>query len=465
MTLNWRKPAALGFLHARHSRIVDELKFIRAIEYQSPEKIEAVQQERLTHLLLHAWANTSYYREVLSDAGVVKDGRVDLEQFSNVPLLTKDIIRREQDRLKSKVVLKDRKPFRNSSGGSTGQPVEFWQDSFYWDMVIASKLHTFETLGKQIGEPEMKIWGSERDLFQGTIGWKAKLQNFLYNRDFQQCYQLPDRRIREIVQRINQRKPKLIWSYRDGIDVIASYINRHRLPVHRPAAIVLGGATIYPNLVEHVRQTFHAPVINFYGSREMGGVACQCLEQGGLHIASYARKVEVLDTDGCPVMDQEGELVITALHNYTMPMIRYRIGDRGTLSSGRCPCGRGFPMIGSISGRVVERFINKQGDRIDPLYFVCLVRVYRPNFLKRFQMVQETCERIRIKMILEEGSSEQEARKGMGEITEKIRLVMGPACEVIYEFVKEIPLTPSGKHEYIVSKVPDAGCAHQVGAG
>lgn len=455
MKLNWRYIAATAYLRARGSRILKELKLLRRLERASPEEIRALRDQRLTDLLIHAWRHTEYYREVLADCGVVVDGKVHLHRFSQLPLLTKDVLLREQSRLRARETAPGRKPFRNSSGGTTGQPTVFWQDSFYWDMVIASKLYTFEMLGKRLGEPEMKIWGSERDLSEGTIGWKARLQNFLYNRDFQQCFHLPSARVDEIVRRINQIRPKLIWSYRDGIDVVAGHILRKGLEVHSPTAIVAGGATLYPHIVKTVEAAFQAPLVNYYGSREFGGVACQCLEREGLHIASYASVVEVVDERARPVVDREGELAITSLHNYTMPLIRYQIGDRGTMSSRTCACGRGFPMLESISGRIVERFVNARGDTVDPIYFIRMIRLlYPPAYLQRFQMVQERTDHIRVNMILEEGASSSDVRAKLPRFTEAVRLVMGEECEVKYEFVSEIPLTASGKHQYIVCRVP-----------
>ena len=89
--MNWRKPIMLGVLKATNSPIPGELRFIRSIERKSREEILDLQNQRLTALLQHAWKHTDYYREVLSDCGVVRDGKVDLDRFEDIPFLTKDI--------------------------------------------------------------------------------------------------------------------------------------------------------------------------------------------------------------------------------------------------------------------------------------------------------------------------------------------------------------------------------------
>lgn len=453
--MNWRKPVMLGILKATNSPIPGELNFIRSIERQSREDIFGFQNQRLTALLQHAWKHTDYYREVLSDCRVVRDGKVDLDRFEEIPFLTKDILRDEADRLRAKVVPKGRSPYPNSSGGSTtGQPASFWQDSYYWDMNIANKLYHFEVLGKELGDSEMKVWGSERDLTTGTIGFTAKLKNYIYNRKFEQCFLLPEKQILSIINDINRFKPKIIWTYRDGMDVIASYILRNGLTPYSPVAIYAGGATLYPHIVERIEKAFQAPVINFYGSRELGDVACQCEEKGGLHIASMFNKVEVIDKQGNSVLDQEGELTVTTLMNYTMPLIRYRVGDVGNLTSEQCPCGRGWPMLGHVSGRVVDVLINSKGEHIDPIYMLMVGAAAFRDLVQRYQIVQEDLSKIIVRIILTPHVSEEQVQPQLMPLREKIKFLMGNDCDVIFEFVDDIPLTKSGKHPYVIQKLP-----------
>ncbi len=160
---NWRKPILFLLMRSVGSLIPHELKLLRSIEYE-PKTIRDLQQRRLVKLLQHAWENTEYYREVLSNVGVVINGKVNLDRFSNIPLLTKSIMRSNGERLRAKNLPPRRKPYNNRTGGSTGEPVGFWQDSHYWDINVATKLYHFAMHGKNMGELELKIWGSDRDI-------------------------------------------------------------------------------------------------------------------------------------------------------------------------------------------------------------------------------------------------------------------------------------------------------------
>jgi len=450
--MNLRKPAILFLLRATGSGVPEELALIARIE-RSAERIAEVQRSRLAELLRHAWSQVPYYRDVLESCGAVRDGRVNLERFSDIPFLTKDIMRREGGRLLARTLPRGRKAHRNASGGSTGEPVQFWQDNGYWDTTIAVRTYHFSTVGKQLGEREMKIWGSERDLFEGTLGWKATLQNWVYNRRFEQCWHLPEAQIRKILGDIDRWKPKLLWCYRDGIDAVAKYVLEHGLRPYAPGAIVLGGATVYPWMVEVIERAFRSPAISAYGSREVGAVACQCLERGGHHIATHSNVVETIDTGGRSIVGQDGELVITPLTNYAMPFLRYRIGDRGKLTTDRCACGRGYPMLESISGRMIEVLVNARGEQVDPIYFIQLLSViFNRGLVRKFQVVQDEGGALTLNVVLEAQATREAFQPNLLEVLDKIRLVMGADAPIDVQFVDDIPLSASGKHPYVVRR-------------
>jgi phenylacetate-CoA ligase len=450
--MNLRKPAILSLLRRSGSGVPEELALIGRIE-RSAERIAEVQRSRLAELLRHAWSQVPYYRDVLESCGAVRDGRVDLDRFTDIPFLTKEVMRSEGDRLLAKALPRGRKAHRNASGGSTGEPVQFWQDNGYWDTTIAVRTYHFSTVGKQLGEREMKIWGNERDLFDGTLGWKATLQNWAYNRRFEQCWHLPEAQIRKILHDIDQWRPKLLWCYRDGIDAVAKYVIAHDLRPHSPGAIVLGGATVYPWMTEVIERAFRSPAISAYGSREVGAVACQCLERAGHHIATHSNVVETIDAEGRPVIGQDGELVITPLTNYAMPFLRYRIGDRGKLTTARCACGRGYPMLESISGRMIEVLVNARGEQVDPIYFIQLLSViFNRGLVRKFQVVQDDDGALTLNVVLEAGATREAFQPNLLEVLDKIRLVMGADCPIEVKFVGDIPLSASGKHPYVVRR-------------
>lgn len=449
--MNWRRQLIFGIFNLTKNPISAELKLLQSIEYRSPEHILTFQEERLNNLLLHAWNNTGYYHEVLEECGVVRNGVVNLSNFEKIPVLTKEIIKKEKERLVARNLSSDRKVFANSSGGSTGTPLKFYQDTFYWNLNIASKIYRFKVLGKDLGEKEMKIWGSLDDLLKGTEGFKVNLQNFIYNRKFIQCYRLTEEIIKDIIKKINKYKPKLIWGFIDQMHILAEYIIQYDIAVHKPVAIFSGATKVYADTRKDIEKAFGVPVIDFYGSRELGDVACECAERKGLHIASLLNKVETLDNNNYPVMEEEGNLVITSLMNYAMPFIRYKIGDRGKLTNRKCSCGRGFPLIESISGRIMEMFLKPDGEMLHPLLFINIVKTgFDMDKISKFQIVQEDFNKIVVKLVPENDLKISDLEPKINTAVEKIKTIMGSKCDVVFTKVNSIPLTKHGKHLYTV---------------
>jgi phenylacetate-CoA ligase len=451
--MNWRAPLIKLAFQLTDREVLRELTLIESLERASPDAIRAQQLQRLERLLLHAWRHTDYYHDVLESCGAVRGGNVNLDRFEDIPFLTKDIIRVQGERIWARKMPGGRGAHMITSGGTTGEPLRFPQDSGHWSANIATRTYHFGMLGKRIGEREMKVWGNEGDLSKGTTGIRARIENFVYNRKYKGAWYLPEERIKEIIEQINTWRPRLLWCFRDGIDAVAKYINAHGLSVHSPNAIVLGGSTVYPFMVKTIEKAFHAPVLSAYGSREIGGVACECLQKEGHHIATNLVVMEAIGADQRPVMEQDAELVVTGLMNYAMPFIRYRIGDRGLLTKRQCSCTRPFPLLESVSGRLIEALVNSEGDHVDPLYFIMLFRMnWDAGTLRQYQIVQERNGSITTNLVLEAGYTATTAGLDYAEITRKIRLVMGDDCAVRFEQVTEIPLSASGKFPYIIRR-------------
>ena len=111
-------------------------------------------------------------------------------------------------------------------------------------------------------------------------------------------------------------------------------------------AVFTDGEPLYPFLRTKIEQAFQARVYDTYGNTELCGLIQEC-EYNQMHLIPEFGYLEILDEDNQPVpAGKEGYFVWTALINDVMPLIRYRIGDRGCWQdSGPCACGRVFPTV------------------------------------------------------------------------------------------------------------------------
>jgi phenylacetate-CoA ligase len=195
---------------------------------------------------------------------------------------------------------------------------------------------------------------------------------------------------------------------------------------------------------------FGCPVFNLYGARETGYVGGEIPEHSGLWIAPWQCHVEVLDPSGAPVPDGvEGEIVVTSLSNFAMPLIRYRIGDRGALAPpGTGPHPSASRVLERVTGRSADVFRVRGGGIVAGEFFIYLMHM-RP-WARAFQVVQKAEDWIVFRVVLE---GTDYPIDGWEDICSKVRTAFGTGCRVDLEIMEEIPALPSGKYRYTISEV------------
>ncbi|MDQ2768006.1 MAG: hypothetical protein M3Y30_12720, partial [Gemmatimonadota bacterium] len=146
---------------------------------------------------------------------------------------------------------------------------------------------------------------------------------------------------------------------------------------------------------------FGGELFDIYGTSETKEIAWECHE-GSRHINSDVAHVEILDDDGEMLSDgDEGEIVITLLVNHAMPLLRYRTGDRGTLLSHRCPCGRSSLLLGAVSGRDADMLELADGSTRSP--YQLTMTLERIPGLAQYQIVQTERDLLRVSAVATRG--------------------------------------------------------------
>jgi phenylacetate-CoA ligase len=342
--------------------------------------------------------------------------------------------------------LERRKWFFNTSGGSTGEPVRFIQDRDYAARIGAITLLFSKLAGREIGECEVRLWGSERDIIHGSEKWKTRFINKLTNTIFLNAFCMTPARMREFITIINSKKPKLIVSYVESIYELARLCESEALEVLPQVAIMTSAGTLYPFMREKIEKVFQCRVFNRYGSREVGDIACERPGRDGLWVAPWGNYLEIVDSEGKQLLDgTEGEILVTSLTNFAMPLIRYRIGDRGVFSP---ESSSRRQVLGAVFGRTVDFFRMRNGGIIAPGYFEGLL--YFRDWVQQFQIIQKEESYIIFKIVKSRSDHQQ---LELDEIVAKTKLIMGDDCKVTFDFVDKIEPSSSGKYRYQISEV------------
>lgn len=208
--------------------------------------------------------------------------------------------------------------------------------------------------------------------------------------------------------------------------------------------IFTSGELLQPAVRDALTEAFGARVFDIYGSSETKEIAWEC-PTGGMHVNADVVHLEVLDDQGRPLPDGvEGNLVATGLVHHAMPLVRYRIGDRGSLRAGTCACGRAFPLLGVVTGRSADMLVLSDGRRVTPYALTCALE--QEQSLLRYQVSQLDPARIRVRAIVAPVVSLDAVA---GRIRALIRAEVAPYLETDVEFVDHLPTGPRAKFRVV----------------
>jgi phenylacetate-CoA ligase len=240
--------------------------------------------------------------------------------------------------------------------------------------------------------------------------------------------------------------PDVLVAYASSAHLFATFLEANGLrPDYPRVSIITSAEVLRDDMRGVITRTFGKPVYNRYGSREVGLVAFECEAHRGLHMNTADLHIECL---GENVYEQAGELIITQLNNYSMPLIRYRIEDMAVLHADPCACYRQTPMIRQVIGRTTDTIRTRSGDLIHGEYFTHLF--YGLKGIAKFQLVQESLDEFKLFIVRGAGFDP----KVIETVRRETLKAVGEGCALTVQEVADIPPARSGKYLFTISKVP-----------
>ena len=201
-----------------------------------------------------------------------------------------------------------------------------------------------------------------------------------------------------------------------------------------------------------IADVFGCRPLSKYSSHEVLDIACECPSGSGFHVAAENVIVEVLDDEGQPAPPGTvGRIVVTNLHNYCMPFIRYELGDLGAMVEEQCACGRGLPLLTGLEGRRSDTIVTADGREIPGgvLVFGYLAQLG----IEQFQIVQERIDVVKVRLVLKPCCDAESAGKTVSSVKSRYESILGPSVRVEIEVVPEIAATSHGKRAVVVSRL------------
>src|SRR5581483_6709536 len=207
---------------------------------------------------------------------------------------------------------------------------------------------------------------------------------------------------------------------------------------------------LFPEDRARLEQAFGPAVFETYGCREVMLIGTECDAHDGLHVSAENLIVEVVVTEQNgsqrpAARGETGEIVLTDLHNYGMPFIRYANGDLAIAGKAeRCACGRTLPRLAAVDGRSAETLRDGQGNRVGGLVFNLIFSVLAQT-VRQFQAVQHKDGSITLKLVPTsalDATAREHIRKNCAQYLKGV--------EIKTEIVSEIPVSRSGKRQVVI---------------
>lgn len=376
--------------------------------------------------------------------------------MTDYPLLTKERVRRHPESL-YRTDLADHQWTRHMTSGSTGEAVQItWDaDALAWfEATVTWYLGQFVGMRhwRMISSSNVRLW-HRHQRSRASSSLRRQLAQFLSPSTWlEPVNALSEDCLLTYAGMINQAKPVFIWTYPGVLYELCKTAMRRNIRLHKPRFIISSAETLHPFMRQVIEDTFGCRVYNLYGSTETGYVAGECCE-GNLHTFSFVSKVEVLSPTGQSVPPgEEGRLVLTPLHNYAMPLIRYDTADVAQVGPEVCGCGCQLPTLSRISGRTVEFFITSNGSLVSGGRLMLSMRLC--EWILSFQILQREIDRITI--FFTRMADSVIPNDEVERMTDEMTHVMGRDCRIDWQEVEEIPRTPNGKRPYARSLVWEA---------
>ncbi len=434
-------PAHKWLIRRRARSIYLELK---QIERLPESEIRDLQWRKLQRLVQHARVHVPYYREALE--GI--DELHGLDGIETLPLLDKQTVR---DRLYFDLFSdthRKRDMHKIATSGSTGEPFVTYADRYQLEVRFATTLRAMEWTGWRFGDKQARLWHQTLGMSKTQV-MRERIDAFFMRRLFVPAFEISPQTLDEFVAEIRDWDPVLVDGYAESLNFLAAYLRDGRSPGFSPAA-VMSSAQVLPEQVRKSIETgLDTKVFDKYGSREFSGIAYQCEASVDHHVMDESYLVEILVEGRRARPGEVGEVVITDLNNFAVPLIRYRVGDlaQAVDQSQPCPCGRGLSRIGRIEGRTQAIVHCADGTWMPGTFFAHFFKDY-DHIVRLFQIHQKTKGRFTLRLV----KGDQWTQEGETEMLELLAGFIGDT-EISVEHVESIPLLRTGKRSPVVSDV------------
>ncbi len=418
---------------------------IMALSYQldksqfwDAEKLLTAGLAQLVPLIRHAQRTVPFYAERLQG---IDAKQLTIEAWRRIPILARADIQNAGDALISTQIPADHgKPGDVVTSGSVGRPIKVKNTNVTRLFHAAFNLRYHQWHGRDFSARVCCIRNLGPAMAKAAkagqgVGWVPAF------RSGPMLFFDITRPITEQLDWLIEKDPDYLLTFPSNLAALLALARERGARPEKLRQAATMSEVLTPSLRPTCREVWDIPISDAYSTEEAGMVALQCPDHDHYHVQAENILLEVLDEEGMPCPPGEvGRIVLSDLHNFASPLIRYEIGDYAEVGE-PCPCGRGLPVLARILGRARGMLSLPGGERFWPSFPESEMLQAAP--VRQFQIIQRDLQNVEAKLVMENPPSDQEKKNLHKFLIGCLR----HEFDLELSFVEEIPRSPSGKYE------------------
>lgn len=416
-------------------------------EYGNPAALTKLRNDRFRKLVSHCYFNVPYYRKIMDRHRLSPKDFNNTDDIVKLPILDRKTLNANTKSLRSQNIHSNDIRIEYTSG-STGSPAHFGVDRRNYYQVFANAWRFWAYAGYKPGMKMVMFWGSgPTDNMKNKI--RKRLKEFAENTYTLNTHIFSRDKVFEYAEQLKKQHPAFIRGYAGALHMFVENCNKYKLPPPRqPVAIIITSEKILASQKNKIQKYFQAEVFEEYGSREFGILAHECSAHSGLHLAEEHFIFEVYNPlSNLSSFVGTGELLITSLVNYSMPILRYRIEDEGTIVTDYCTCGRCLHLLKQLTGRVNDYVVTNSEKLVSQILIGEFFEMV-PEVIC-YQIKQNKKGEIDIHLILEDNYNIEK----LNPMRSAMQMFFKNELKINLHRVNSIEPLPSGKRQIIKSQI------------
>jgi phenylacetate-CoA ligase len=424
----------------KNKEVSKTFKLLERADLSSRAERINLANEAFIDLIKSISIHSEYYKNIFNKYSLNPKDFKSIDDLKKLPILTKDVIKSQRNKLISS------DPYTTdyitrTSGGTTGEPIQIEVDKQCRINELYFYYRGLQWMGWKPGHPMVKFFGGSLS-GSNSPTLKNKIKKYVSGEIFLPAFNLNKNTANEYLDTIKSLGPCYLQGYVSSIYTLALLTRE----LNYKGLKILGAFTTAEQLpieqADFINEVFGCEVKGFYGCAEINCLGFQLETHGDYRTPE---EIVCIETAKHPELEINNAFLISSLFNKRMPLLRYLNGDSGIIG-----VKNDQTVIQELSGRSADMFVSKSKGLISSIVATQTMQITGlTNKIKRYQLVQHSIDEIEFRYETFQGATLLD--KELSKIVEMYKMRLGDEFKITPIETKDFVKSSAGKHRLMVN--------------